>query len=140
MLKLPWPFRTVQASDRQPDKQTDAETDYTHELGGHKAAADDPPMQRPSQLNEPESGGLSGSSPRATVGASSTVMPSAAEASAAVPSVEESEACTAAAVVEAGTAMLAVMITLAAATLIVTSDLSTPAAAATLCCKLEVSK
>ena len=45
-----------------------------------------------------------------------------------VPRVEESDSCTAAAVVSAGTAMVAVMITLAATTLIVTRDLSTPAA------------
>ena len=66
-------------------------------------------------------------------------MTSAAEASAAVPRVEESEVCTASAVVEAGTAMVAVMRTLAAATRIVTSDLSTPAASATFCCKLDLS-
>ena len=62
-------------------------------------------------------------------------MPSASEAAAAVPTVERSEAATAAAVVEAGTPMVAAMITLAAApstTLIVTSDLSTPAASAGL--------
>ena len=64
----------------------------------------------------------------------------AVEGSAAMPRVEDSEACTAAAVVEAGTPMVAVMITLAAATLIVPSDLSTPAAAATACCRLEVSE
>ena len=75
-----------------------------------------------------------------TVGTDSTVRPSTVEAASAVASLEESEVCTAVAVVEAGTAMLAVMITLAAATLIVTSDLSMPAAAATLCCKLEVSE
>ena len=68
------------------------------------------------------------------------MMPSAAEAAVAVPRVEDSKVCTAAAVVEAGTAMVAVMITLAAAKLIVTWDLSTPAAVAILCCKLEVSK
>ena len=76
----------------------------------------------------------------ATVGTDSTVTPSAVEAASVVARLEESEVCTAVAVVEAGTAMLAVMITLAAATLIVTSDLSMPAAAATLCCKLEVSE
>ena len=76
----------------------------------------------------------------ATVGVDSTVTPSAVEAASAVPIVEESKPCTAAAVLEAGTAMVAVMITLAAATLILTSLLSTPAAAATLCCKLEVSE
>ena len=73
------------------------------------------------------------------VGTSSTVMPSAVEASAAVPKLEESEVCTASAVVEAGTAMVAVMRTLAAATRIVTSDWSTPAALATFCCKLDLS-
>ena len=70
----------------------------------------------------------------------STVIPSAAEALSAVPRLEESEVCTAAAVMEAGTVMVAVMITLAAATLIVTNDLSTPAAVANFCCKLEVSE
>ena len=63
----------------------------------------------------------------------------AVEGSVAMPRVEDSEACTAAAVVEVGTPMVAVMITLAAATSMVTSDVSTPAAIATLCCKLEVS-
>jgi len=76
----------------------------------------------------------------ATVGIDSTVIPRAAEAVSEVPRLEESEVCTAAAVVEAGTAMVAVMRTLAAATLIVTSDLSTPAAVAMACCKLEVSE
>ena len=74
------------------------------------------------------------------VGTPSTEIPSALEAASAVRRVEESEAFTAAAVVEAGTAMVAVMITLAAATPIVTSDLSMPAAVAILCCKLEVSE
>eukprot|EP00964_Phaeocystis_antarctica_P122339 scaffold85992_cov63-Phaeocystis_antarctica.AAC.10 len=83
--------------------------------------------------------GPPGSDPSATVGTSSTVTPSAVEASAAVPRLEESEVCTASAVVEAGTAMVAVMSTLPAATLIVTSDLSTPAAVATFCCKLDLS-
>ena len=62
------------------------------------------------------------------------------KAAAAVPRAEAREALTVTAAEEAGTAMLAVMITLAAATLIVTSDLSTPAAVATLRCKLEVSE
>ena len=65
-------------------------------------------------------------------------MPSASEAAAAVPTLERSEAATAAAVVDAGTAMVALMITLAAVTRIVTSDLSTAAASATFCCKLDV--
>ena len=73
-------------------------------------------------------------------GSDSTVIPSASEAAAAVPSLEDSEASTAAAVVEAGTPMVAVMITLAADTSMVTSDLSTPAAVATASCRLEVSE
>ena len=75
-----------------------------------------------------------------TVGTASTATPSAVEAAAVVPRLEESEVCTVAAVMEAGTAMVAVMSTLPAVTAIVTSDLSTPAAVATLCCKLEVSE
>ena len=74
------------------------------------------------------------------VGTASTVISSAIEASAAVPRVEESEVCTAAAVVEAGTAMVAVMSTLPAVMAILTSDLSTPAAVAKPCCKREVSE
>ena len=73
------------------------------------------------------------------VGISSTVMPSAVEASSAVPRLEESEVFTWSAVLEVGMAMVAVMRTLAAVTLIVTSDLSTPAAVATFCCKLDLS-
>ena len=75
-----------------------------------------------------------------TVGTASTVTPSAAEAAAAELRFDESDDCTAAAVVEAGNAMVAVMITLAAATAMVTSDLSTPAAVAMPCRKLEVSE
>ena len=67
-------------------------------------------------------------------------MPSAAEAAAGVPKVVSSEVNIAAAVVVAGTATAAVMITLAAATPIVTSDLETLAAVAMPCCKLEVSE
>jgi len=72
----------------------------------------------------------------------STEIPSAAETSAAdpVPRLEESTAYTAVAVFAAGTAMVAVIITLAAATWMVTSDLSTPAAVAMLCCKPEMSE
>ena len=82
---------------------------------------------------EGDDGGVDGGSARATVvvGTSSTVNPSAVEAALAVPRVEESEVCTSSAVMEAGTAMVAVTRTLAAATRIVTSDLSTPAASAT---------
>ena len=57
-----------------------------------------------------------------------------------MPRAEAREALTVTAAEEAGTAMLAVMITLAAATLIVTSDASTPAAVAMFCCKVEVSE
>eukprot|EP00964_Phaeocystis_antarctica_P072563 scaffold44391_cov48-Phaeocystis_antarctica.AAC.1 len=67
-------------------------------------------------------------------------MPSAAEASAALPRAEVSEVSTAAVVVEAGTAMVAVMRTLAATTLIVTAGLGTPAAAAIFPCRREVSE
>ena len=70
----------------------------------------------------------------------SILMPSAVEAAAAVPRVELSEVCTAAAVVEAGTAMVVVMSTLPAVTRRGTSDSSTPAAAAMRCRKLEVSE
>jgi len=69
-----------------------------------------------------------------------TVMFRTLEAASAVPRADESEVCTSSAVMEAGTAMVAVMITLAAATLILTNDSLTPAAAATLCCKPEVSE
>ena len=75
-----------------------------------------------------------------TAGFSSIVMPSAVEAAAAVPRVEASEVSTAAGVVEAGTAMVAVMSTLPAVTAMVTSDVSTPAAVATPYRKLEVSE
>jgi hypothetical protein len=73
------------------------------------------------------------------MGTPSTVTPSAAEAASAVPRLEESEVCMSSTFMEAGTAMVAVMSTLAAATLIVTSDLPTPAALATFCCKLDLS-
>ena len=55
----------------------------------------------------------------------------------ALPRVEESDSCTTTAVVSAGTAMVAVMRTLAAVMRIVTIDLSTPAAVAMPCCKLS---
>ena len=73
------------------------------------------------------------------VGTPSIVMPSALEAASAVLRVEESEAFTAAAVVEAGTAMVAVMITLAAVMAMITGNLSSPAAAPIFCCKLNLS-
>eukprot|EP00964_Phaeocystis_antarctica_P031366 scaffold17756_cov47-Phaeocystis_antarctica.AAC.1 len=67
-------------------------------------------------------------------------MPSAAEAAAAVPRVEESVVCNAAGVVEAGTAIVAVMITLAADTRIDTEAASTPALAAIERRRAEVSE
>ena len=73
------------------------------------------------------------------LGADSIAMPSAAEAEAAVPKVEASEACTASEEVVARTAILAVMTTLPAWTMMVTSSLSTPAAAANFSCREEVS-
>ena len=74
-----------------------------------------------------------------TTGTASTVMPSTADASAAVARLAESTVCTAAAVVVIGTSMVAVMITEAAATLRITAVASRPAAVAMLCCRLEVS-
>ena len=75
-----------------------------------------------------------------TVGTPSTVRPSAWEAAAAVPRTRVSFSCTESTVVEAGTARVAVMITLAAATSIVTCDVSRPAMFAMFSCKLEVSE
>ena len=86
-------------------------------------------------------GGDAGGTALVTVGGVRTVTPRAAEAAAVVvPRVEAREACTVVAVVEAGREMVAVMRTLAAATAMVTSDLSTPAAVAIFCCRLEVSE
>ena len=72
------------------------------------------------------------------MGSDSTVMPSAAEAEAAVPRVEESEVCTAAGVVEAGTVIVAVMITLAAVTSMDTEAAATLAASAIELWRAEV--
>ena len=86
-------------------------------------------------------GGDAGGTALVTVGGVRTAMPRAAEAAVVVvPRVEAREACTVVAVVEAGREMVAVMRTLAAATAMVTSDLSTPAAVAIFCCRLEVSE
>jgi hypothetical protein len=78
---------------------------------------------------------------RHQVGSDSMVTLSRAEAEAAVPRRDESEVCTAAAVVEAGTAMVAVMSTLLAetATSMVTAEASTPAAEAIEPCREAVS-
>ena len=64
------------------------------------------------------------------VGSASTEISSAADAAAAVPRLEESLVCTAS-VDEAGTLIVAVMITLPAATLMDTDERSTPATVAT---------
>ena len=86
-------------------------------------------------------GGAEGGKAIATVGNDSTMTPSTAEADSAVtPNVDNSELCTAEAVVGAGTAMEAVMRTLAATTRMVTNHSSRPAASATFCRKLEVSE
>ena len=82
-----------------------------------------------------DGGGEVGGEAIVTAGFSSIVMPGAVEAAAAVPRVEASEVCTAAAVVEAGTVMVTMMSTLPAVTAMVTSDLSTPAVVATPCRK-----
>ena len=74
------------------------------------------------------------------LGSDSTVMPSAAEAAAAVPRVDLSLACTAVGVVEAGTAIVAVMITLAGATRMDTEAASTLALAAIELRRAEVSE
>ncbi len=74
------------------------------------------------------------------VGSDWTSMPSALEAATAVPRVEESKLWTAAAVVEAGTAIVATMITLTAAKVMETDEASTPALMAILFSKAEVSE
>ena len=73
------------------------------------------------------------------VGADSTVMPSAEVAAGASGRAAESVACTWVEVVTAGTAMVAVMSTEAAATVMVTAEASTPASSATLLWMEEVS-
>ena len=62
-------------------------------------------------------------------------MPSLVLASSTVLRAASSEAFTAVALVETGTAMVAVIFTLAACMSMVTNDLSTPAALAIFCCK-----
>ena len=66
-------------------------------------------------------------------------MPSAVVAAVAVGRAAESTACTWAEVLEAGTAMVAVMTTEAAVTAMVTAEASTPASSATLLWREEVS-
>ena len=73
-------------------------------------------------------------------GSDSTVIPSAVDADAAVPRREVSVACNASAVVEAGTLIVAVMITLAAATMMDTDERSTPALTAIEVWRAEVSE
>ena len=70
--------------------------------------------------------------PIVTEGVPSIAMPSAFEAAVVVPRVEAREVCIAATVVDSGTAIVAVMITLPGAMAMVTSAVSTPAAVATL--------
>ena len=73
-------------------------------------------------------------------GSDSTGIPSAMDAAAAVPRREESVVCNASAVVEAGTLIVAVIITLAAATRMDTAEESTPALTATEARRVEVSE
>ena len=72
------------------------------------------------------------------LGSDTIGMPSAVEAEAAVPKVEVSEDCTASEEVEAGIAIFAVISTLPASTVMVTSAMLTPAAAANLACRKVV--
>ena len=74
-----------------------------------------------------------------TVGMVSTVIPSSADAASAELSLVESKSDTAAAVVDEGTLITAVMMTEAAVTVISTSDARTPAAEATLAFRADVS-
>ena len=66
--------------------------------------------------------------------------PSVLEAAVSVPRAKDSLVSTAERDLGSRTAVVAVMITLPAAKLIVTWELSTPAAVAIFCCKLEVSE
>ena len=84
-------------------------------------------------------GGEGGGAATTMVGTDSTVMPSAVVAAVAVGRATESVACTWVEVVEAGTAMVAVMSTEAAATVMVTAEALTPASSATLLWIEEVS-
>ena len=77
-------------------------------------------------------GGEGGGAATTTVGVCSAVTPSSADAVAAVGRREESEDWTASAVVEGGTAMVAVMTTLPGLTSMLTHSESTPASRATL--------
>ena len=84
-------------------------------------------------------GGEGGGAATTMVGADSTVMSSAEVAAVASGRAVESVACTWVEVVTAGTAMVAVMSTEAAATVMVTAEASTPASSATLLRMEEVS-
>ena len=83
--------------------------------------------------------GVAGDVVTAMLGTDSTGMPSTVEAASVVPRVEASEVCTASAVLEAGTAMVAVMSTLPAVMATVTAEASTPAAEAIEPCREAVS-
>ena len=87
------------------------------------------------------SGGRGGgvTSTMSKVGALSTVMPRFCVAAVAVPNFWWSVIFTLAGDTVAGTAMVAVMMTLADSTVMVTAEGSTPAAVAKVCCKSEVS-
>ena len=84
-------------------------------------------------------GGEGGGAATTMVGTDSTVMPSALVAAVAVGRATESVVCTSVEAFEAGTAIVAVMSTEAAATVMVTAEASTPASSATLLWMEEVS-
>ena len=73
-----------------------------------------------------------------TVGTVSTAMPSCSEAAATEERAVRSVFCTEATLAE-GTTMVAVILKEAAARLIVTADMSTPAMVTIFCCKLDLS-
>ena len=92
------------------------------------------PAIAPASLDDPDEGVYT-----TTVGVVSTVIPSSADAASAELSLVESKSDTAAAVLDEGTLITAVMMTEAAVTVISTSDARTPAAEATLAFRADVS-
>ena len=82
--------------------------------------------------------GVGGREASLTVGTVSTMMPSCSEAAATEERVSRSVFFTESTLAE-GTTIVAVILKEAAARLIVTADMSTPAMVANLCCKLDLS-
>lgn len=150
------PSRCCRATSRRRQRQPPSSTKTTV-----AAAAAAPPAAAPLPLedtsSEPTSvagvsagvgagdngdgeGGLGLTAAITTVGIASTEIPRANEAADFVLRLEFSDSWTASAVVVEGIAMNAVMMTLAAVTLILTEDSSTPASAATSACSAVVSE